>query len=337
MTGKKISYLLVISLLIMWACQKTNTASNNNGNNNNNSNAVIQDTLNSWVKIPVYLSRVDDIWFKTPAKGFLINGSNIYSTSDSGKSWNEIFGINQFINAFNLQFVDSLNGFVQGSYLVVTEDGGKTWTERSPAINAVYFQFMNPFTGFYFAPNKGIFATHDGGNSWVPNLPVTTTTATLNQRYPFYFLDSLRGFSMMNGSFYITSDGGMNWTIQSNITGVDFTGYFRMQFLDTMTGYCGTSGGLLKTNDGGKNWINCFGTAVADGSFLIPRFFDTHNGYLMTNNGIYKTTDGGQNWSTSCRIATGSTFSSIYFLDMNTGWASTYNNPTDSGYILMLK
>src|SRR4249919_1273285 len=131
MTANKISYLLLVVVLMMGACSKTNTASNNNnnGNNNNNSNVVIQDTLNSWVKIPVYLSRVDDIWFTTPNKGLLINGSIIYSSSDGGKSWNTIYSSNQFINAFNLQFVDSLNGFVQGSYLLATMDGGKTWTE----------------------------------------------------------------------------------------------------------------------------------------------------------------------------------------------------------------
>ena len=338
MTAKKISYLLLVVVLMMGACRKTNTASNNNnnnGNNNNNSNVVIQDTLNSWVKIPVYPANVDDIWFTTPSKGFLISGS-IYSTSDSGKSWNYIYSTNQPIRGFNLQFVDSLNGFVQGDYLLATSDGGKTWTLRGSAINALYFQFINPSTGFYFALNKGIFITHDGGNSWVPGLPVTANTATLNQRYPFYFLDSLRGFSMMNGSFYTTSDGGVNWNIQSNMTGVDFMGFLKMQFLDTMTGYCGTSGGLLKTTNGGKNWINCFSTTAAEGGFSIPRFFDTNNGYLMTTNGIYKTTNGGQNWSTSCRIATGSTFYSVYFLDMKTGWACTYNTSA-GGYILMLK
>jgi photosystem II stability/assembly factor-like uncharacterized protein len=338
MTNLKISYLLLVIILMMGACRKSNAPSdNNNNNNNNNSTEVIQDTLNAWVKIPVYLTNVDDIWFTTPNKGFMINGSDIYSTSDSGKSWNYIFGTNQPINAFNLQFVDSLNGFVQGNYLLATSDGGKTWTERGSTNSGIYFQFINPSTGFYFGLNKGIFITHDGGSSWVQGLQVSATNATLNQRYPFYFLDSLRGFSMMNGSFYTTSDGGVNWNIQSSMTGVDFTGFFKMQFFDTMTGYCGTPGGLLKTTNGGKNWMNCFSTTVADGGFSIPRFFDINNGYLMTTNGIYKTTNGGQNWSTSCRIATGSTFSSVNFLDMNTGWASTYNTSASGGYILRLK
>ena len=141
MTTRKISYLLLVIILMMGACRKTNTASNNNNNNvnnNNNSNVVIQDTLNSWVKIPVYLANVDDIWFTTPNKGLLIGGSNIYSSSDSGKSWKYIYSTNQPINAFNLQFVDSLNGFVQGNYLLATLDGGKTWTESGSTINAVY-------------------------------------------------------------------------------------------------------------------------------------------------------------------------------------------------------
>ena len=333
----KISFLVFVIILMMGACRKTNTASNNNnGNNNNNSNVIIQDTLNSWVKIPVYPANVDDIWFTTPSKGFLISGS-IYSTSDSGKSWNYIYSTNQHINAFNLQFVDSLNGFAQGNGLLATSDGGKTWTIKNSTISGIYFQFMNPSTGYYFDRNNGIFISHDGGSSWASSLPVTPTTATFKPSYPFYFLDSLRGYSMMDGNFYTTSDGAVSWNIQSNMTGVDFMGYLKMQFLDALTGYCGINGGLLKTTNGGKNWINCFsGTSATNGTFSIPRFFDANNGYFMTDNGIYKTTNGGQSWSTSCRIATGSTFYSVYFLDMNTGWAATYNT-AGSGYILMLK
>jgi photosystem II stability/assembly factor-like uncharacterized protein len=331
-TAMKILYPLLV-LLILGACRKTNSTSNNN----NNSPVIIQDSLNSWVKIPVYQTNVDDIWFTNPQKGLLIGNSEIYSTSDSGKTWSLIQENSLPNNGFNIQFVDSLNGFIQGNHLLATSDGGKTWTIRGQAINAIYFQFINPSTGFYFAPKEGMYTTHDGGITWVSDFPVTAATPTLNQHYPFYFLDSLKGFSMMNGNFYTTSDGGKNWTIQSNMTGVDFTGYFKIQFLDPMTGYCGTGGGLLKTTNGGKNWSACFSTTAADWSFSIPRFFDADHGYFMTNNGIYKTTNGGQSWSTSCRIATGSTFSSIYFLDINTGWASTYNTSGGSGYILMLK
>ena len=286
-------------ILITGACRKTNAASNNNNNNNNNNNSttvVIQDTLNDWIKIPVYLSNVDDIWFTTPNKGFLINGSIYIQLQIAANRGIIHYGTNQPINGFNLQFVDSLNGFVQGNYLLATSDGGKTWAVRGSTISGIYFQFINPLTGFYFGLNKGLFITHDGGNSWVPGLAVTATTTTLDQRYPFYFLDSLRGFSMMNGNFYTTSDGGVNWNIQANITGVELSGFFKMQFLDEMTGYCGTPGGLLKTTNGGKNWINCFSTTAVDGRFSIPRFFDTNNGYLMTTNGIYKTTNGGQSW-----------------------------------------
>ena len=336
----KILYLFLAILLMMGACRKSNAVSDNNNNNNNNNNntVIIQDTLNSWVKIPIEVPSAEDIWFTTPNKGILVDGgSAIYLSSDSGKSWNYTFSTNQHINAFNLQFVDSLNGFAQGNGLMATSDGGKSWTVRNSAMSGIYFQFVNPSTGYYFDSNNGIFITHDGGSSWALSLPVTPTTETLKPRYPFYFRDSLSGYSMMDGNFYTTTNGGMNWTIQSTVTGVDFMGYLKMQFLDTQTGYCGINGGLLKTTNGGKSWIKCFGgPSAVNGTFSIPHFFDDDNGYFMTDNGIYKTTNGGQSWTTSCRIATGSTFYSVYFLDMNTGWACTYNS-AGSGYILRLK
>ena len=312
-------------LIIASSCKKNNAAPNPSPNQ-----VETPETLNSWIKVPVASTTPEDIWFTNPSNGILTTDNNgLFSSADGGNTWNPIPNTSG-IAAFNLQFVDSLNGFVQGEYIWNTNDGGATWTKRSETPIAIYSQFITPTAGFYFSPSTGLFVTHDGGTTW--NNIFKPTTPNPNNRYPFFFLDSLKGFSMMNGHFNKTTDGGITWEIKSNITTKVFNEYFRMQFLDSLNGFCATPDGLLKTTDGGNNWINCFDLSASPSAYLIPQFFDTHNGYLMTVNGIYKTTDGGQNWTTSCRIATGDYFSSIRFSNMNTGWASTYN-----GYILILK
>ena len=312
-------------LIIAYSCKKNNAAPNPAPNQ-----VESPETLNSWIKVPVASTTAEDIWFTNPSDGILTTDNNgLFSSNDGGNTWNPIPNTSG-IAAFNLQFIDSLNGFVQGVYIWNTNDGGATWTKRSSTADAIYSQFITLTAGFYFSTSTGISVTHDGGITW--NNIFKPTVPDPNNKYPFFFLDSLKGFSMMNGHFNTTSDGGITWEIISIVTTKVFNGYFRMQFLDTLNGFCATPDGLLKTTDGGKTWINCFELSSSNASFQIPQFFDIHNGYLMTNNGIYKTTDGGQNWTTSCRIATGNSFSSIHFSNMNAGWASTYN-----GFILILK
>ena len=136
---------------------------------------------------------------------------------------------------------------------------------------------------------------------------------------------------MLNGNFLKTEDGGNIWQIVANVTLANFTGFYKMQLLDTLTGYCATPDGLLKTINGGKTWTNCLPVTGLSSNFIIPRFFDVNNGYCMTSDGIYKTTNGGVNWTTSCRISSHQ-FSGIHFLDMNTGWACTFD-----GYVYSLK
>ena len=322
----KTIYLLSIVILITTSCKKSSSPSSIY------TDVVVEDTLNAWVKVQVDAPEIDDIFFTSPSKGMLVTGINgIFSSSDGGNTWDSIPGTKS-IPAYNLQFVDSLNGFAQGFDLWATDDGGKTWTDKLSSNYAKDIQFLSPYTGFYYNSSYGIFSTRNGGASWEKSLAINVFDGNV-QGYPFFFLDSLRGFSMMNGSSYKTTDGGLSWTKLGNVTTRDFTGHYKMQFLDTLTGYCGTPEGLLKTTNGGKNWVTCFKMTNPQVIFQLPRFFDIDNGYLMTNDGIYKTTNGGQTWSTSCRIGGGLSFKSIFFLDINTGWATV----GISNYFLMLK
>ncbi|HLX55355.1 MAG TPA: YCF48-related protein [Aquella sp.] len=306
-------------LIISCSCKKTNSTP---------TDPVVQDTLNSWVKYLVSDSTnsLYDVWFINQNVGFTINNYSLFQTSDGGKSWKIVASIEV---GYNIQFLDSLNGFIQGNNFFTTSDGGKTWTKKNSG-QGIYFQFVNKNIGFYFNYGDGLYSTHDGGNNWTAIFKPTTIDT---EKYPFYFLDSLTGFSMMNGSCYKTRDGGANWDIVSNVTAQQFNGFYKMQFLDTLNGYCGAPNELLKTTDGGKTWTMIFKAIEYNPNihtFIIPQFFDVNNGYVMTSSGIYKTTNGGKDWTTSCRVSK-KNISGIHFLDMNTGWASTFD-----GYVLKL-
>ncbi len=290
---------------------------------------VIEDTLNSWVKSVVVdtANNLEDVWFINRNTGYTVTNFSVFQTTDGGNTWQTLARVN---GGYNIQFVDSLHGFVQGSTFYSSSDGGKTWTQKN-AGGGIYMQFLTKDAGFYFNPySNDLSSTKDGGNSGTSILKFSSTT---NGKYPFYFLDSLAGFSMANGNCYKTGDGGLHWDTVSHVTTDDFNGFYKMQFLDTLNGYCGAPNELLKTTDGGKNWTVIFKVTENNPDihiFIIPQFFDVNDGYLMTSDGIYKTNDGGKNWTTSCRLSRKS-ITGMHFIDMNTGWAST----TD-GYVLKL-
>jgi photosystem II stability/assembly factor-like uncharacterized protein len=313
-------------LLIAYSCRKTNSSPTSR-----QTDPVIQDTLNSWVKYLVKDSNytyLEDVWFTNQNIGFTISNSQLFQTSDGGKIWLASGAI--FDNIFNIQFLDSLHGFVQGNFIYTSTDGGVSWTQKKNAFG-IYFQFVTPDIGYYFNPGGGLFSTSDGANTWTSILKPANTN---NGQYPFFFLDSLTGFSMMNGNCYKTRNGGISWDMVSAVTTTKFDGFYKMQFLDTLNGYCGAKNELVKTTDGGKTWTASFKVQELDSNFhmfIIPQFFDVNNGYLMTSSGIYKTINGGKDWTTSCRIGN-KKISGIHFLDMNTGWASTFD-----GFILALR
>jgi photosystem II stability/assembly factor-like uncharacterized protein len=317
---KFITCLLIT--FIIFSCKKSNT------NSNSIPTPATQDTLNTWIKYPKIDSNsligFEDIWFTDSIHGIGVTSGQTMSSGDGGKTWKYLPGT---YGGYNIQFLNNLNGFVEGGdYLSTTTDSGKTWTTSAKG-GGIYLQFITTTTGFTY--DAGIYSTHDGGNSWTSIfLPLVPTA---NERYPFYFLDSLKGFSMMNGNSYKTVDGGANWQMLGSVTNLDFSSFYKMQFLDTLNGYCGAPNGLLKTSDGGKTWNYCLSVTEPAASFIVPQFFDINNGYCMTSNSILKTTNGGQTWTVSCKLAT-QFLLGMHFLDMNTGWTCTAD-----GYVLSLK
>jgi photosystem II stability/assembly factor-like uncharacterized protein len=311
--------ILFFSLIVIVysSCNKSNS-------NNPTPSGGGQDTLNNWVKGSSAGAELDDVWFLTEKTGF-VAANAIYTSTDSGKNFTGANGTSNF-KVFNLQFLDNLYGFAQGvNQLAVTRDGGASWTLKSlPTNNAFTSQFLFPSTGYYNDYSLGLYKTTDSGSTWRQ----IYSGAGQGPNFIFSFVDTLHGFLMVNGNFSKTVDGGISWqSVTTGVTGPSFTTYYKMQFLDTLTGYCASPAGLFKTSDGGKTWSNLLPVAT---TYMVPFFLDKTNGYCLAANAIYKTTNGGNSWDISCKLGTDD-FSGMYFLNMNTGWATTFG-----GYVLRL-
>jgi photosystem II stability/assembly factor-like uncharacterized protein len=313
-----------IPLIVLSACLYLSCSKNNSSGNPPVTQAL--DTLNNWVKVTNAGFELDDVWFNDIKTGIIAGTNSLFSSADSGNTWTVIPNTSSF-QVFNIQFLDNLNGFVQGTkQLGISTDGGKNWSLKSISSgNAFTFQFITPSTGYYNDYNKGIYKTVDTGRTW--NIIFDGTGKGPN--FIFDFLDTVYGFAMVNGDFSNTVNGGVNWQLlTSNITDSNFKTFYKMQFLDTLTGFCAAPAGLFKTSDGGKSWHNIL---VRETTFMFPHFFDKNNGYCLAANTIYKTTDGGADWTVSCKLGQDD-FSGMHFLDINTGWATTF-----AGFVLRLK
>ena len=311
---------ILVFVILFISCSK-----NNNSTPNVPPVPAGKDVLNNWIKTTKQGNSVQDIWLINRTSGYFVNENGIFSPSANWNTWMLKPGT-EALNTFNLQFVDSLTGFAQGqNQLGITSDGGILWSIKNlPPGFAIYFQFTNASTGFFYDRNLGLYKTQDTGTSLNPVFPVTASS----QSYPFFFLDSLNGFTLINNTVHKTVDGGLNWQFITGTTPFSgFDGYYRMQFLDLNNGFCGSILGLFLTTNGGTNWKNILSSSSG---YIIPQFFDINNGYCLTANAIFKTTNGGTSWTLSCSLGDDK-FSSMHMLDMNTGLASTFG-----GYVLKL-
>jgi photosystem II stability/assembly factor-like uncharacterized protein len=211
-----------------------------------------------------------------------------------------------------------------------TDDNGATWQDITPAgvsagdIAAVFF--LDPSRGWVVGPSAldpegsqqlTVFATQDGGRSWVPYVPASLDASLNTTPIHIDFADELNGWIMLTrvtssnfsqGDLYRTTDGGLTWTKVQIPIGGD------IEFVTPTDGW--TAGGaagneLFVTRDGGEQW-----TAVsvprppafknADVVYGVPTFFNAQEGVVPVtftgnaqNSGFafFQTQDGGSTWA----------------------------------------
>jgi photosystem II stability/assembly factor-like uncharacterized protein len=172
-----------------------------------------------------------------------------------------------------------------------------------------------------------ITKTTNGGDSW-SFYPL--------ERYIYFnsvhFIDDNIGWVVGNATIFKTTNQGEEWVVLRCDTNSSdwFTSIF---FIDENVGWltrCGETGcHLQKTIDGGLNWETKLIPYFSTQSVF---FFDLNNGWTggEFQDSIYFTTNGGDDWFGSY-IGSDHIISSIYFPNLNEGWAVGTNfNFTES-------
>jgi len=177
------------------------------------------------------------------------------------------------------------------------------WT-ISMGYSAAYFWSQDG--GYIFGGNWGAkqYKTTDNGATW---LEINSFRA--NNSYPdVFFFNEMQGFLVCDsvnylydslgqvinvenfGYIYKTTDGGVNWNMQTfpNDSLIDVT------FPSANVGYVTAGVHLLKTVDGGTTW----NTLNMPFSAQKVAFVNDDYGFIVAKDGnIYKTIDGGVNWT----------------------------------------
>lgn len=102
------------------------------------------------------------------------------------------------------------------------------------------------------------------------------------------------------------------------------------------------SGKIIKTTDGGDNWKVIFRDDSIRTNIESIFFVDTLLGWAVTWKQILKTTDGGKNWDSYKFNEQMMSFSSVYFINPDTGWVTggwygTLYKTVDGGKTWVLK
>lgn len=235
----------------------------------------------SWKPIPdQFKNKIRSVWFVDPQRGWSFTiDRNILHTTDGGTSWGlqRKAGTVKLKQPFNrrepvidlpepienLRFIDAEHGWAWGG-------GQKNEYAEQPGV---------------------LLVTVDGGANWseVP-FPFDQNLSQV------FFLDANRAWaSSFGGSFYRTTDGGLNWTkLQTKLPEDVFKSIF---FSDENNGWVvGRSGRLAKTTDGGRTWTRIY--QIKDEFKMNDIFFtDRKNGWAVGEQGaILFTPDAGESW-----------------------------------------
>lgn len=218
-------------------------------------------------------------------------------------------------------------------------DGGSTWEhkglEESRNIGRIVIHPENPDIAYAAAmgalfgdsPDRGIYKTSDGGDSWEQVLYVSDSTGgidiVIHPDTPDILYAAMwerirrpnrRNYGGPSCGIYKTTDGGENWTELT--TGLpspgEDVGRIGLDICDTdpdilyaiYADDIGYFEGVYKTQDGGDNWIqtndgslsNCFQSYGWWFGRIAVDPVDPNIAYVIGFD-VHKTTNGGNSWS----------------------------------------
>jgi hypothetical protein len=185
-------------------------------------------------------------------------------------------------------------------------DGGKTWSPLCVIVKAVSPSFASDHTVF------GVDVQKPGSGSTASSSTTSSGTTGTSTPAPTVNCPSSAG------SFYISTDGGQNWTAAAGPQGAGDPDIFVLSpaFKTDKTIFAGftvnLTPALYKSTDGGSTWTQVLSErqhVVA----LSTNFAQDHTIIAVSNDKEQISTDGGQSWNTLKSPITPDQIASVVF------------------------
>jgi photosystem II stability/assembly factor-like uncharacterized protein len=218
--------------------------------------------------------------------------SIILKTTNGGENWLTAYFPDSSEYIRTIYFLDTLNGFVGGSYISYTTDGGNNWLESEVDSNFVSnypvynFDFYNNQFGYACGGRIDragvIWRTTNYGLNW------TAQGVSADEVFDLFIFDSLNALTLSGdpeGLFLMadikTTDAGITWSNDSlSVFGLSFA----IDFRTYDEGWSASGYKFLLTTDHGEIW-NEFETPD-DAVIYDLQFTDARNGYAVGDSGV---------------------------------------------------
>lgn len=229
--------------------------------------ARTEDGGASWIeqRLPTRNS-INDIYFVSKEKGFVLSGETIFTTEDTGMVWKQAqtFSPADFRGAapelYSLRFDGKKRGWAVGSVsrddrvvdsiLAITRDGGLSWQvlQAPSRQELIHIDFVDDKNGWIVGAGGAVLRTTDAGESWTRQTSGTEVTL-----YHIDFRNKKQGLAVgERGTILATENGGESW---SRVTSPSRSTLLSVQFVSERDAWIvGRGGTILRSGDGGRTW-----------------------------------------------------------------------------------
>lgn len=273
-----------------------------------------------------------ETYFFTENHGYVVgNNNNLYRTSNGGLNWNMVY----VGRVYSMYFINSQIGYASGTSgkFIKTINGGTSWITVAVSTSSYdKIKFISQNTGYGLDLNKTHKTTNGGinwsdissdiletnfdidsdsnlvmvgsygaivkstnsGNSWNQKLIDFLNGGSINS---MEFIDNQTGYFAGNkGTFYKTTDAGINWTKIE--TGIE-SNFYKMDILyDSIFYMASDTGKIYKSTNGGYYWIEL--NLNVNRNLVGVNFTNENEGNAISFiPKSYNTTNGGLNWTSS--------------------------------------